>query len=239
MNQENPNSTSTTGMDTDEAVTVGAIEKATERAFKYQRYIARRTFGLYYLVWAAAIILVVASPNLSTLVGLSGNLGEAFQLVVRLMALAGAAGTIAVIFRDARRILILGRPLGRGRAISIYIGGLILWMFVVASAYFLAPAFDFHVVFYALLLPIPFLLYRLMSLTLPDKRPAEGLIALATFAAAAAISLAVTLRGAVIYGYTYPYQTLGWVWGLTALVWFLVASFALFGAPDELEALRG
>ena len=109
MSQENPNSASPTGKETDEALTVGEIERATERAFKYQRYIARRTFGLYYLAWAAAILFVVGSPNLMTLVGLSGALGETFQLIVRLMALAGAASITAVIFRDARRILMVRR----------------------------------------------------------------------------------------------------------------------------------
>jgi hypothetical protein len=246
MNQENTNSASTTGMDSDESFTVGEIEKATERAFRYQRHIARRTFGFYYLAWAAAILLVVATPNLSALVGLSGFLGEVFQLIVRLTALTGAAGTTAVIFRDARRILILRR----------YTGGLILWMYVVASAYlalsayvvvnFLAPvSADFlapylHSVFYALLLPIPLLLYRLMSLAFPDRPPAEGRIALTTFAVAAAISLIGTLRAlAVGFGFDANYyQVLGWVWEATALVWFLSAVYALFSAPDVLEALR-
>jgi len=250
MSQENRNSAPPTGLDADEPVTLGEIKNATERAFKYQRYIARRTFALYYLAWAAAILFVVGSPNLMTLVGLSGALGETFQLIVRLIALAGAASITAVIFRDARRILMVRRALDRGKWIySRYAGGLILWMFVVASAYvvvswyfptppsryFPGPAYS-NLVFYALLLPIPFLLYRLMSLAFPDQRPVEGPIALTTFAVAAVISLALYFppKG----NSEVDFWKLGWVWGATALVWLLSAVYAFFSAQDELEALR-
>lgn len=245
MNRENPNSAIPSGTDTDEAVTFGEIEKATERAFEYQRYIARRTFGLFYLAWAAAIALVIAAPDLSALVGVSGHLGETFQLTIRLAALAGAASITAVILRDARRVLILRQTLGRVRAISIYTGGVIFWVYAVVlvyaavSLYFPAPkvgpAYS-QADFYALLLPIPFLLYRLMSLAFLDRRSPERLIALTTFAIAAVISLGESLPKG---NSPIHYQTIGWVWAATALVWSLTALYALYRASDEPEALRG
>ena len=75
-----------------------------------------------------------------------------------------------------------------------------------------------------------------MSLAFPDQRPVEGPIALTTFAVAAVISLALYFlpKG----NSEVDFWKLGWVWGATALVWFLSAVYALFSAPDELEALR-
>lgn len=231
-------------MDTDEAVTVGEIEKATERAFEHHRYVARRTFGLLYLAWAASIVLVIAAPNLMTLFGLSGYLGEMFQLILRLTALAGAAGMTTVIFRDARRILILRRPIGRGRAVSMYTGAVILWVYVVVlvyavvSLYFPAPivgpAYS-HADFYALLLPIPFLLYRLMGLAFLDRRTPEGLIALTAFAAAAVISIGQSLPKG---NSPVDYQGIGWVWTATAVVWFLAGSYALYSVAHGIKALK-
>jgi hypothetical protein len=72
----------------------------------------------------------------------------------------------------------------------------------------------------------------MLGLTFPDRRPTEGLVALAAYGAAAAVSLALSLLGADSW-------VVVWVWAATAVVWFLAAFYALFRAPEELEALMG
>jgi hypothetical protein len=219
-------------METDEAVTVEEIANAAERAFEYQRYIARRGFGLYFLAWAAAILFINLSTNLSALAGLTGDAAFIFGSVANLLALVAAACATILIVRDARRTAMVSRALGWRQGIyARYGSGLILGIYVaVTSAYLLAPSL-LGPLFYAILLPVPFLLYIPIRAVFPDRRPVEILVAIAVYGATAAISFVLSLAGAGSWA-------IGWAWVATSMVWFLAAFYALYRAPDELEALR-
>jgi hypothetical protein len=218
-------------METD-SLTIQEIGKAAERALEYQRYIFRRTYGIYYLVWAAAMVLL-ETTNLSAAIGLKGNLGVGVELAVSVIVLAAAVSATALIFRDARRTLGLRKALGRRRgSYARYFVGWIVGIYVViAVADLLVPAYSYAIV-YALLLPVPFVIYFMLGIGFPGGRPAEGLVALTAFGVAADINLALSLSGIDSW-------VVGWVWAATAVVWFLAAFYALFRAPEELEALRG
>jgi hypothetical protein len=219
-------------METDEVVTIRELERATERAFEYQRYIARRTYGLYYLAWAAVILFINASTNLSAIAELTG--GQAvLESAANLVVLFAAAGATALIFRNARRTLIVNRALGRRRAAyARYASGLLLGIYVAVTAVYLLDHAYLSSLFYAVLLSVPIVLYLPMRLAFSGRLPAESLIALTTYGAAAAVSLALSLLGVDSWA-------LGWVWVATSLVWFFASFYALFLAPEELEALRG
>jgi hypothetical protein len=215
-----------------ETLTIQEIGKAAERALEYQRYIFRRTYGVYYLVWAAAMVLL-GSTSVSAVFGLSGDLGAGVELSVNVIVLAAAVGATALIFRDARRTLGLRRALGRRRrrgGYARYFVGWVVGMYVVIFAVdLLVPAYSYAVV-YAALLPVPFVIYFMLGIAFPQGRPAEGLIALTTYGAAVTINLVLSLLGIDSWA-------VGWVWAATAVVWFLASFYALFRAPDELEAL--
>jgi hypothetical protein len=215
-----------------ESLTIQEIGKAAERALEYQRYIFRRTYGIYYSVWAAAMVLLEVT-NLSAAIGLTGNLAAGVELAVSVIVLAAAVGATALIFRDARRTLGLRKALGRRRgSYARYFVGWIVGLYVViAVADLLVPAYSYAIV-YALLLPVPFVIYFMLGIGFPGGRPVEGLVALTAFGAAAVINLAISLSGIDSW-------VVGWVWAAAAVVWFLAAFYALFRAPEELEALRG
>jgi len=78
---------------------------------------------------------------------------------------------------------------------------------------------------------VPVLLYYMLGVAFPDGRPFEGLIALAVYGAATALNLALSILGTGA-------EVAGWLWVVTAIVWFLAAFYGLLRAPDELEALR-
>jgi hypothetical protein len=219
-------------METEGALTIQEIGKAAERALQYQRYVFRRTYGIYFLVWATAMVLLW-STNLSAAIGLTGDLAGGVELAVSLMVLAAAFGATALIFRDALRTLGLRRALGerRGSYARYFFAWIIGIYAVIFAADLLVPAYSYATV-YALLLPVPFVVYFMLGMAFPGGRPAESLVALTTYGAAAAISLALSLLGLDSWA-------VGWVWAATAVIWFLAAFYALFRAPDELEALRG
>jgi len=215
-----------------ETLTIQEIGKAAERALEYQRYIFRRTYGVYYLVWGAAMVLLL-STDLSAAIGLTGNLASGVEVALSLVVIIAAFFATALIFRGALRTLGLRRALSsERRGYAHYFVAWIVGIYVViAAADLLAPAYS-YAVFDALLLPVPFVLYFMQGLAFPDGRPTEGLIALTTYGGAAAINLTLSLIGLDSW-------VLGWVWAGTATVWFLAAFYALFRAPEELEALRG
>ena len=93
------------------------------------------------------------------------------------------------------------------------------------------PAYS-QAILFAALLPIPFVIFYLLGLAFPGKRPAEGLLAVSAYGVSAALSLVLSLLG--IYQ-----SVITVVWVLTVSVWLFAAVFALLRAPHELEALRG
>lgn len=214
-----------------ETLTIQEIGKSAERALEYQRYVFRRTYGVYYLVWGVAMALLL-STNLSAAVGLTGDQASGVEVALSLAVIAVAFVATALIFRGALRALGLRRALNReGGGYGQYFVVWIVGTYIAISAVeVLVPAYSSAIV-YAFLLPVPFIVYFMLGLAFPDGRPAEGLIALATYGAAAAIDLTLSLLGADSW-------VLGWVWAATAVVWFLAAFYALFRAPEELEALR-
>jgi hypothetical protein len=214
-----------------ETLTMQQLKKVAERALEYQRYIFRRTYGVYYLVWGAAMVLLL-SMNLSAAIGLTGDLASGAEVALSLVVIAAAFIATALIFRGALRTLGLSRALSReGGGYAHHFAAWIVGMYVViAAADLLAPAYS-YAIFDALLLPVPFVVYFMLGLAFPDGRPTEGLIALTTYGAAATVNLTLSLLGADSW-------IQGWVWVATAGVWFLAAFYALFRAPEELEALR-
>jgi len=218
-------------VEADEALTIQDLGRVGARALEYQRYIFRRTYGAYYLIWAAAIALLVS--NLGALVGLRGELGGGVEAVASLAILALAVAASARIFGGAMRALRLRRALGSERKGS-YAPYFVVWVaaivVIAAAAGVLAPA-NSQAVLYALLLPVPFVIYYMLGMAFPDGRPIEGLLALAAYGSAAALSLALSLLSIDSW-------VAGWAWGATVVVWSLAAFYALFRAPRELEGLR-
>jgi hypothetical protein len=149
---------------------------------------------------------------------------------VSLAILALAFVATARIFREAMRALRLFRALGNERNGS-YAPYFVAWLaaiIAIASAVgILAPA-NSQAVLYALLLPVPFVIYYMLGMAFPDRKPIEGLLALAAYGSAAALSLALSLLAIDSW-------VVGWAWGATVVVWCLAAFYALFRAPTSLR----
>jgi len=218
-------------VETEEVLTAQDFGRAGARALEYQRYVFRRTYGVYYLIWAAAIALLVS--NLGAFFGLSGVLGGGANAAVSLAILALAVAETARIFGGALRALRLRRALGserKGGYAPYFVAWVAAIVVIAAAVGVLAPA-NSQAILYALLLPVPFVIYYMLGMAFPDGRPTEGLLALAAYGSAAALSLALSLLSIDSW-------VAGWAWGATVVVWSLAAFYALFRAPRELEGLR-
>ena len=219
-------------METEEVLTAQDLGRVGARALEYQRYVFRRTYGVYYLIWAAAIALLV-SPNLGEIIGLRGALGEGFDAAAGLVLVVLANVATVRIFSGAQRQLRLRRALGSGGEGSYaryFVAWFVATLAVASVVDVLVPA-NSQAVLYALLLPVPFVLYIMLGMAFPNGRPIEGLLALAAYGSATALSLALSLLAVDSW-------VVGWAWATTVVIWSLAAFYALFRAPDELEALR-
>lgn len=218
-------------VEAEEVLTAQNLGRVGARALEYQRYVFRRTYGAYYLIWAAAIALLAS--NLGALFGLRGESGGGVNAAASLAILALAVAATTRIFGEALRALRLRQALGnkgKGGHAPYTVAGVAAIIAIESAVGILAPA-NSQALLYALLLPVPFAIYYLLGLAFPDGRPIEGLLALAVYGSAAALSLALSLLATDSW-------VVGWAWGATVVVWCLAAFYALFRAPDELEALR-
>jgi hypothetical protein len=179
------------------------------------------------------VIALLGSGAIGSSIGLSGDSGQdlCFALFVAILVVAVVA--TARIFRDAGRAISLRRAVAQGVERSYFryfIGFFIALFFVILAANIVLPAYSSDIL-YALLLSVPVLLYYMLGMAFPDGRPAEGLVSSVMYGGAVILNLAVSILGVDLW--------IGeWAWGLTAAVWALSAFYALFRAPDELEALR-
>ena|ERR1700722_1733781 len=218
----------------EQVITGKEIGRAAQRALEYQRYLFRRAYGVYYFIWALAILLLTLPAPLSTFLGLTGILAPAVTIAADAVILLGAAFATARIFSNVLRSLELRHVLepGRGRRRPFYFAGWLgLTYVIVFAAGVLLPAYS-QAILFAALVPIPFVIFYLLGLAFPGKRPVEGLLAVSAYGVSAALSLVLSLLG--IYQ-----SVITIVWVVTVSVWLFAAVFALLRAPHELEALRG
>lgn len=215
-----------------ETITPSEIRSAAERALEYQRYLFRRAYGLFYLVWAAALALLTLTSS-SILTDLSAETEAAF-VVFASTILIGAVFLTARIFRNARRSLELRSALRANRERRSHAHYFLLWFAAVYGVVLLAdvllPAYSQDLL-YALLLPVPFLLYSMLGVAFPEGRPAEGITALAVYGGTVVLNLVLSVA-----------QLAFWVtsiaWAVTASVWLAAAFYGIWRAPAELEARR-
>jgi hypothetical protein len=218
----------------EQVITGREIGRAAQRALEYQRYLFRRAYGVYYAVWAAALFLLIPPAPLGTFLGLTGALSSVITVAMDLVILVGAAFATARIFRNVHRSLELRRTLepgqrgGRPKYFGAWLG--LTYAIVIAADVFLPT--HAQAILFAALIPVPFVIFYLLGLAFPGKRPIEGVLAVSAYGASAAISLVLSIVGA------YPWLP-PLAWSVTVAVWLFAAIFSLLRAPDELEALRG
>ena len=64
----------------EQVITGKEIGRAAQRALEYQRYLFRRAYGVYYFIWALAILLLTLPAPLSTFLSLTGILAPAVTI---------------------------------------------------------------------------------------------------------------------------------------------------------------
>jgi hypothetical protein len=220
-------------MPDDDLVTSVEFRSASERALTFQRYIFRRTYGIYYAVWALAIASFLILPfAVSPFLGTSDLSWIAFIMAE---SAAGLAATFVSIrnFGKAARTVALRNALNRRQPIERKYWLIIAWW----VAFYIAIVLSFFIfrlgalsLVYGLLISVDAFVFTRMRRIFLGNIPIEGKIAIAVFGGSALASFVLSILGTSEFISGFP-------WIATIVAWLFSSLYALKHAPDELVEL--
>ncbi len=201
------------------------------RAMAMERYILRRAWGIYYAIWALAILLFIYIPNILNPIRQPIFQDVAFGISYGII-IAAASYFSGFVFSRAAMASKLQKSLSRVRSKSLKDGvlkyallaALILMVVLLATGIF--KTFD-GVLFEAVTLGlVAIFVYRFVSQSM-GRVPFEAIIAIGMFVLSdvvGTISVIIT-RGGTYYAYA---------WIPTVAVWLLASVLSFVNAGDEL-----
>lgn len=205
------------------------LREVGERALSFQRYIFRRTWGVYYAIWSAAFIIYILSGLLP--------LGGSWILYAILFTVIGWGAGMATwwIFRLAQRTMLLRiavngkRQKKKGMVFLYRLWPVALTVLACFSfAYLHTQAF---IILYLMLSSVVLYLYYGFKASFGEKTPFECKIALFSFG----ISIILSVIASSIFGHS---NLTAVIWSAESAVWMYCALYALWHAPRELVELR-
>jgi len=212
----------------DEEVLVHEMLKIGERALKFEEYVLRRAWGVYYAVWAFAFLLFFSVPSIISFVSPS-LVNNPYPYFMGYGLVGGMAGWATYLnFEKVYKTIRLRRALLGGREVSraLRIG---TWVLILVSNFLL------FFVPYRLLGPKGLsvgyigLIYVMFWVYSALKRsftyfPLEGVLAIASLTSSCLLSVYFILTAKYLLSET--------SWLFTTLVWIFCALYALYHAPD-------
>src|SRR5579884_3315130 len=190
---------------------IQTLRAVAERALKFQQYMLRRAWGLYYAVWSLAFVLWLAIPySISILYPDAGF--YPYLIAYSIPGLIGFFATSWIFSKQRRR-----------RNFSL-IAWLIFFAILISSIAFSRSTFYF--VYSAFLMILDYFIYKSLKYSFP-KIPVEGYVAIATFTS----SVAVT---AISFIFTQAYYILALGWFPSIAGWLFSSIYSLYHAPESM-----
>jgi hypothetical protein len=208
------------------------IRRAGERALSFQRYMFRKSWGVYYAVWAVAFTLYFFLPSFADILGFGGVLASSYVLLGIDLVVSIIAGWMSGrIIEKARNSLLVQQGIRphAGPYQRHHKWFAAWWLTYILTILLASVYFSSHylAVVFALATTVTFVFYYALKSSFPDEIPSEGKIAVAFFAAATITSFLVS----VLSFNPTIYEVL---WIVTIFVWFAAALYSLLHATDEL-----
>ncbi len=214
----------------------GYFKSIAEKSVRYQVYIMRRSWGVYYAIWAIAFIIFSMSPPFifGTFRGLA--------LIIIYVACYGltwyTAGYFTYrIFSKNKKINELKKIIGMKtnlskRLLRPYLFGILISFVLILVAGILSGIW-WESILFLILMYISYLILRNLSNSF-EKIPMEGYVALIFFigSTVASTSLPIILRGSYL---GYYLSSVSWVPAIVA--WLFASFYALYSAPLEMAGI--
>jgi hypothetical protein len=210
------------------------LQEIAARALKFQRYIFKRAWGIYYAVWAGAILAFSLFFPLLDMAGPAfQNLPWYFYAVFYGGIGLGAGLASAWIFKNAIRAANLQRVLKPDKHTRLYYRMIGFWwiaFYIIIGVAFTIYGAHALTLLYAMLLSVAGFVYYQLGLSFPDGIPFEGKLATLSYF----VSCIASLLSSLLNQYSAPAEI---AWVATVVIWLFCALYSLKSAPEELAAL--
>lgn len=204
------------------------------RALNFERFILRRAFGLYYLVWAFAILEFIGTPvifehyysNLTYFIIIYLT-GYVITLVI------GIGLSRKIFLKVFRTYKFRYGKIYKDRKKTYYLYPVLIVLIIVFSYVLQRPFFFQGLYVYIinlLLFVFGFRLFKYIKMSF-EKVPPEGYIAFYTYDISAAGSILFFMLSSEIFKNLVLYSFIPWA--LALFGWFFCAFYAIYHAPDE------
>lgn len=210
------------------------IIQINQRALNFERFILRRAFGLYYLVWALAILEFIGTPlifehiysNLTYFI-IIYLIGYFITLVI------GISLSRTIFLKVFRTYKFQYRRIYNDKKKIYYLYPLLI-VFILTFSYIFQKPFFFQGLYVyiinLLLFAFGFKLFKYIKISF-QKVPPEGYIAFYTYNASAAGSIVFFIISSALFKNLVLYSFIPWA--LALFGWFCCAFYAIYHAPDE------
>ena len=210
------------------------IIQINQRALNFERFILRRAFGLYYLIWALAILEFIGTPLIFQ--HIYSNL--TYFIIIYLIGyfitvIIGISLSRRIFLRVFRTYKFRNRRIYKDRKKIYYLYPVLILLIIVFSYLLQRPFFFTDLYVYSinvLLFVFGFQLFKYIKISF-EKVPPEGYIAFYTYIASAAGSIIFFIISSELFKSLVLYSFIPWT--LALFGWFFCAFYAIYHAPDE------
>jgi hypothetical protein len=206
------------------------VRRLTERALLFHRHIFKKTWGIYYALWACAFTIYIFVPPLLETLGLPSNFANGYPLVAVDLVVSATVGiATGRLLERARRSAFVHSVL-RSPKDAFYKKWFGAWWIAYITAIIVSVFFfgvDLLSVAFGLATTVTPVFYYLLKSSFPEKLPAEGILAIFFFGFATSASFALSF-------FPLNYLAYGIIWGATILVWFGASIVSLLNVNKEI-----
>jgi hypothetical protein len=205
------------------------VRRLTKKALQFQRYIFRKTWGIYYALWACAFTIYIFVPPLLETFGLP-NFVNGYPLVAVDLVVSVIVGiATGRLLESARRSAFVHSVLRSPRD-AFYKRWFGAWWMIYITAIIVSAVFfgaDLLSVTFGLATTVTPVFYYLLRSSFPEKLPTEGILAIFFFGFA-------TIASFILSFFPLNYLAYGIIWGATILVWLGASVVSLLKVNKEL-----
>lgn len=210
----------------------GGILDSRDRVIRFQKYLLKRSWGLFYALWALVMFLFLATDTIAFSITGIHLLSESISTLLDMISFFLALYFVQTIFtrsRNSARLIGLGTS---NPGISQSNGGLswILMILYFTSILILpllkTPPAYFQGVQMGVFLGYSFLMYRAMRSTF-GRVDLDGILTLSSFMVGSVTAFSLSIFSA-------DYALYFLCWGSVIFIWIFSSVLALYSAPDEM-----
>ncbi len=203
------------------------LKKIGKTAVRFDFYLMKRAFGMYYATWAAAIFTLMVLSYISNIPGQS-NTTLTFYVLLNIGVIIVAVDYTQIVFRKAFMLFRLESDLqmqfslksfGKNAGIGLMI--LIFAMFVIIGINLVSPD-ESTVLSMIILWIVDFYIYMTVRMSF-GKIPPEGILAVATFAFSNTAS-------SILFLQTGNNNSTFQIWMVTVIGWIISSLYSFYNA---------